>query len=384
MTTPAPQQPNYTLRQVTLGAADVPPPGAVVIKTKNGSVDVADVFKVHVDLGNALAAFHANPYDYRPLQQMRRIGTQSIPLFNQLSKYPALMEQFGPMASHLSNILRVAQTAAKLRVKAAADMARRPLQIVPVPLSIGAGSSFTAIQIRNPYLGATGGIAISDQYKAPWSVTAFKTSNNENGQLSPIRIANWTIGGHNYTQAALQGLTYAGTGSVAPALQGWGAPAFAETKRTHHSTAFEPWHLTAESSAGWGFIMTETGFLQLDVINASGSPYVDTYSVYIRATLCGSPFDRFTDPTALAHAFVPMVHQYHEAARIAGEWDRGVAGFVRQGSSAAAAPAPWTAQLSDAREQIQSFLEAPPPGLGEVLPYDDRAWSQLAAPQGSY
>ena len=38
----------------------------------------------------------------------------------------------------------------------------------------------------------------------------------------------------------------------------------------------------------------------------------------------------------------------HEAARIAGEWDRGVAGFVRQGSSAAAAPAPWTAQLSDA------------------------------------
>lgn len=366
---------NYTLRKFDLGAASAqPPPGSVVVSTSRGGVDISDVFKIHVDLGNALQAFHANPYDHRPLQAMRHIGTRSIPLFNQLHKYPALMEQFGPMATHLSNILRVAQTAAKLRVKAAADMARRPLQIVPVPLAIGAGASFTAIQIRNPYLGATGGVAISDQYKAPWSVTAFKTSNNENGQLSPIRIANWTIGGHNYTQAALQGLTYAGMGAVPPALQGWGAPAFAETKRTHHSTAFEPWHLTAESSAGWGFIMTETGFLQLDVINASGSPYVDTYSVYIRATLCGSPFDRFTDPTALAHAFVPMVHQYHQAARIAGDWESNVQGVLGQ---AARSAQPWTAQLQTAQDQVLSFMESPPPGLGDVLPYDHQAWGQL-------
>ena len=82
------QVPQYTLRQVTtvpkLGSADSLPSGAVVVQTRQGGVDISDIFRVHVDLGNALAQFHANPYDHRPLQAMRHIGTRSIPLFNQL------------------------------------------------------------------------------------------------------------------------------------------------------------------------------------------------------------------------------------------------------------------------------------------------------------
>lgn len=367
------------IRPVQLGSAgETPkaPDGRVYVPTHNGTVDITDLFTPMVELGANLNAFQQNPYDYRPLLAMRRTGQRAMPLFNQLRQYPSLANQFGPIASSMSNMLKVAQSAAKLRIKAAADMARRPLQVIPISLSIAPNTTTGGIQIRNPYLGSTGGVAVSDQYKAPWSIVAFRTSNNENGQLQTVRITQWQIGGHDYVAAALGGVTFLGGGQAS--AQGWAASAFSETARKHHSTAFEPWNLTAESSAGWGFIMSETGYLQLAVNNGvnAASTYEDTWSVYVRATLCGSPFERHTDPSALAHAFIPMQHQYTQALRIAGDYSNAVIGMVG-GASGQPQAAPWTAQLSTAQQQIQSFLDSPPPGIGEPLAYDSPAWGQF-------
>jgi hypothetical protein len=363
---------------VTLGAAESqtpPPPDAVLVKTRTGLVDITDMFRMQVELGNYTAQFHASPYDHRPLMAMRNLGQRALPMFHQLQRHPGLNEQFGGMAQHLASLLKTSQSAARLRIKAAHDMARRPLQLVPLNWSLAFGTTSDAIQVRNPYLGSSGGVAVSDQYRAPWSVTAFRTSNNENGQLNPIRITQWLIGGHDYVAAAVAGLTNLGAVGTVSTDNGWPAAAFTETARKHHSTAFEPWNLTSEQSAGFGFIMTETGFLQIRIRNAAGSgTYVDNWSVYIRATLCGSPFSSHTDVSHMARSFVPIAHQYSQAARIAGDWQQNVAGFVGQGSAAPPA-ASWASQINDAQGQIQSFLDAPPPGIGEPLPYDDRAFS---------
>ena len=344
--------------------------GSVWVKTQIGAVNVAPAFKMLSELGAYIDIFHKNPYDYRPLLAMRNVGKRAIPLFQQIGANPALREHFNPLASSLAQTLKIAQHAAKLRIKAAHDMARRPLIIVPVSINQALGGT-TTVQVRNPYLGSSGGQAVLDTYKAPWSITAFRTSNNESGQIQGVRMTQWLIGGHDYVNAALAGLTYL---TPTPPNQGWAAASFAETKRVHHSTAFEPWNLTAESSAGWGFIMTETGYLQVGVTNVNqGATYTDTYSVYVRATLCGSPFER--DIEHFRRSFLPLHRQYAGALKIAQDWHTNMAGLMGTDRST---PNPWQANLADAKDAIESFMDAPPPAIGEPLDYDHPVWGDLS------
>jgi hypothetical protein len=353
----------------------IPERDGVWVKTQLGAVDVQPAFKMLTELGAYIELFHKNPYDYRPLQAMRNVGRRAIPLFQQIGANPTLGEHFRPLAASLAQTLKIAQHAAKLRIKAAHDMARRPLIIVPISINQALGGT-TTCQVRNPYLGSSGGQAVLDTYKAPWSITAFRTSNNENGQLQGVRMTQWLIGGHDYVAASLAGLTYV---TPAPANQGWSVAAFAETKIVHHSTAFEPWNLTAESSAGWGFIMTETGFLQVGVTNVNqGATYTDTYSAYVRATLCGSPFERHTDIEHFRKSFLPLHRQYAGALKIAQDWHKNM-GSLMGASSQEGGPRgeSWVANLSDARTQIESFLDFPPPGIGEPLAYDHPAFEEL-------
>jgi len=345
----------------------------VWVRTKVGSVNIKPAFRMLTELGGYIDLFQKNPYDYRPLIAMRNVGRRAIPLFQQIGANPTLKEHFQPLASSLATTLRIAQHAAKLRIKAAHDMARRPLIIVPIPINQALGGVTTA-QVRNPYLGSTGGQAVLDTFRAPWSITAFRTSNNENGQIQGVRMTQWLIGGHDYVNAALAGLTYLTT-SPPTATLGWGAASFAETKRVHHSTAFEPWNLTAESSVGWGFIMSETGYLQVGVYNVNqGATYTDTYSVYVRATLCGSPFDRHTDVEQFRKSFVPLHKQYRGALKIAQDWHSHLGQLMgAQGASRDS----WMEDLGGASDQISSFMDHPPPAIGEPLDYDDPAFNEL-------
>jgi len=96
--------------------------------------------------------------------------------------------------------------------------------------------------------------------------------------------------------------------------------------------------------------------------------------VYVRATLCGSPFERHTDIHAFQKAFVPLNKQIVAAMKIAKDWHHNMAGIM--GTEAVNVPS-WAANLADASSSIESFLDSPPPGLGEPLEYDHPAFNEL-------
>ncbi len=297
--------------------AKAPPPTAITIR---GTLfDMAPYLGAVNEIGTYLTQFGANPLDARALMRMQQVSKQLRPALAQHMNHPVLKDVVKPLAQSMSRFLANSQQLIGMRLKTSYKIARAPKILVPICLSIASGASTTGIQIRNPYLGATGGI--SGQYQSAWAITSFRTSNNESGQLSPIRLTDFTIGGHNFVAAALAGLTYSAGG--APATLGWPAAAFAETKRSHWATEVQPWNVIAQhaGATGFGSVMTETGFFQLAVFNGGSQTYVDTYSVYCNATLCGNPYlaKEFTQADAFKQSFKPLAQQLPLALQLAGE-----------------------------------------------------------------
>ena len=299
--------------------ADNPPPGAMVVSLGGTKYDLAPYHRAFLDLGAMIEAVVRHPLDPRPLLAMQRFASHQRPaMVRALQSHPAVAQVVHPMVQAMSSYLKSSQKLIGMRLRTSHHIARAPKILVPISLSIAAGAATTQIQVRNPYLGASGGD--TSQYKSPWAITSFRTSNNESGQLSPIRITQFLLGGHDFVAAALAGLTYAAGG--APAVQGWNPAAFAETKRGNWKTEVQPWNVVAVHGGGFqlGSVMTETGFLQIGVSNTGTQTYIDTYSVYCNATLCGSPFAHaaYTQVDAFRKAFAPLALQAPLSFELAG------------------------------------------------------------------
>lgn len=307
---------------VPLGGADAAKalPGGAIVHLGGTYYDARPYFQAMVDLGANIASFGANPYDPRALLRMQAMSKQILPALQKArAMHPTVREHVAPMVAGLASYLKNSQQLIAMRLRTSHKIGRAPKILVPISMSIAAGATLAAVQVRNPYLGATGGA--TGMYQFPWTITSFRTSNGESGALLPIRLTQFLIGGHDYVAASLAGLTY--TAGGAPATQGWAAAAFAETKRSHWQTEVQPWNVIAQHGGGTGFgsIMTETGFLQIGVFNGGAQTYVDTYSVYCNATLCGNPFGdaKWTQVDAFRKAFAPLALQAPLAMRLAGD-----------------------------------------------------------------
>ena len=302
--------------------AVAPPAGVIPIKVGNDYIDLAPYTRTYLALGAMVQQFSKNPYDARQLINMQRLASQVRPALNRaLQDHPAVRQIAHPMVQAMSSYLQSSQSLIKMRLRTSYQIARAPKILVPISMSIAAGGTLTGVQVRNPYLGASGGM--TGQYQSPWAITSFRTSNGESGALLPIRITQFLLGGHDFVAAALAGLTY--TAGGAPATQGWAAGAFAETKRGNWKTEVQPWNVVASHGGGTGFgsVMTETGFLQIGVFNGGAQTYVDTYSVYCNATLCGSPFANaaYTQVDAFRKSFAPLALQAPLSLALAGAAD---------------------------------------------------------------
>ena len=283
--------------------------------------DATPYFQTLIDVGNVISQFGHNPYNPLPLLKMQQLSRQIQPGLQSAMNNPALRPHVLPMAQGMQTFLKHSANLIQMRLKTSHHVARAPKILVPISMSIAAGATLTGVQVRNPYLGASGGA--TGVYQSPWTITSFRTSNGESGALLPIRLTQFLIGGHDFVAAALAGLTY--TAGGAPAVQGWPAAAFAETKRSNWKTEVQPWNVVSVNGGGTGFgsIMTETGFLQVGIFNGGAQTYVDTYSVYCNATLCGSPFAvaQWTQIDAFKKAFAPLNLQTQMAMKLAGDSD---------------------------------------------------------------
>lgn len=360
---------------VPIGAAETPAANAAIIKIGNASFDIAPYLGATAAMGQLTQQFMKNPYDARPLAQMQTLAHQVVPAIHATARHPVARQALQPLLNATASMVKHTQQMAAMRWKTAHHLARAPKILIPICLSIAAGATTSGIQIRNPYLGATGG-QVGGQYNAPWTITCVRTSNNESGLLSPIRLTDFTLGGHNFVTASLGGLTYSAGG--APATLGWPAATFAETARKIWQSSIQPWNVVGTSGEGTGFgsIMTETGFLQVGVFNGGAGTYVDTYSVYCNATLCGSIFGNAatTQIDMFRHAFAPLAMQGPLALRLAGDAQMQVAGAIaaddNRFSNAQMGPSAWIARIGESTNAINAMLDNPSPDLAMGEPYD--------------
>lgn len=340
--------------------AQTPPPGSAVIRAGNDVYDIAPYHRAFLDLGAMIEAVVRHPLDPRPLLAMQRFARDQRPHMQAaLQVHPAVRQVVNPMVAAMSSYLNHSQKLIGMRLRTSHHIARAPKILVPISMSIAAGGTLTQVQVRNPYLGASGGD--TSQYKSPWAITSFRTSNGESGALLPIRITQFLLGGHDFVAAALAGLTYAAGG--APATQGWAAGAFAETKRGNWKTEVQPWNVVATHGGGTGFgsVMTETGFLQIGVFNGGTQTYVDTYSVYCNATLCGSPFAQsaYTQTEVFRKSFAPLIYQAPLSFALAGAVERHASEALPSTDSyaeAAAGPYAWAAKVGDMSGRIEQIV----------------------------
>lgn len=349
-------------------AAKSPRPGSAIITLAGQPYDMSPWLGAIVEMGRYVTEFGANTYNPAPLLKMQNLAQTLRPslLAAQHAAQP-IRQAVAPMVHGMSQFMQNSQKLIQMRLKTSHQIARAPKILIPVSLSIASGASSTGMQIRNPYLGASGGA--TGIYQSPWAITSFRTSNGESGALLPIRITQFLLGGHDYVAAALSGITY--TVTAAPATQGWPAAAFAETKRSNWKTEIQPWNVVATHGGGTGFgsVMTETGFLQLGVFNGGSQTYVDTYSVYCNATLCGSPFAvaQWTQVDAFRKSFAPLNMQVPLAMRLAGDSDKWAAQAIDRDdpnvSTQEGGAYLWANRLAGAGDAFSSFLENAGPGL---------------------
>lgn len=345
---------------VPIGAADQVRPEHNAVTIGGRIYDARPYFQAFTEIGANLSSFARSPYNIAPIANLQRVTSQIAPHVSSLSRQgPAVREVMGPMVSALANFAAQSKKLVGMRMKTQVHISRAPKILIPISLSIAAGASTTGIQVRNPYLGATGG-GTDGGYQYPWAITSFRTSNNENGQLQDKRLTAFILGGHDYVGAALGGVTY--TGGGAPATQGWPCAAFAETKRGNWKTEVQPWTTVANHGAGvgWGSVMTETGFLSVSVFNGSAGTYNDTYSVYANATLCGNPFTdaRFSQSQVFKSSFVPLALQAPMAMRLAMDASKHI-GQVVAGDDPSMndlGPLQWLRNVDRASQQLNGLL----------------------------
>lgn len=343
---------------VAIGSAG-PGPDAAPVTLGGQAYDASPYLRAFTEIGAQLTSFAQSPYNIKPLTSLISLNRQIAPGIANMSRLPpSAREVVRPMASALSHFAVQASKLVQARMRTQIHIARAPKILIPVGLSIAAGGTTNGIQIRNPYLGATGG-GTDGGYQYPWAITSFRTSNNENGQLQDKRLTQFILGGHDYVAASLTGLTY--TLGGAPATQGWPCAAFTETKRGNWKTEVQPWTTVANHGAGigWGSVMTETGFLQIGVFNGSAGTYNDTYSVYANATLCGNPFQdqRWSQSNLFRKSFVPLALQAPMAMRLAMEGAQHVGDAVDANDDhVRLGPLAWMTQTDKAARLIEGLL----------------------------
>ncbi len=344
--------------------------GALVIHAGGEYFDATPFFLAQLKIGEYITEIGRNPYNPVPLMRMQNMARTMAPaMARAVQQSPAIAQVARPLNAGMQSYLKNSQQLIQMRLKTSYKVGRAPKILVPISMSIAAGATLAQVQIRNPYLGASGGA--TGMYQFPWTITSFRTSNGESGALLPIRLTQFLIGGHDYVAASLAGLTYAAGG--APATQGWPAAAFAETKRSHWATEVQPWNVISQHGGGTGFgsIMTETGFLQVGVFNGGSQTYVDTYSVYCNATLCGNPFAdaKWTQVDAFRKSFAPLALQAPLAMQLAGDATRHIGQAVDRddqnvsGDNSYIQPWLWASRLEGFNNTLNRFLDSPPEGL---------------------
>jgi hypothetical protein len=345
---------------VPIGAADQVRSEHAAVTLGGKLYDARPYFQAFTEIGSQLQSFARSPYNIAPIANLQRMTSQIAPHISSLSRQgPAVREVMAPMVSALANFAAQSKKLVGMRMKTQIHISRAPKILIPISMSIAAGGTLAGVQVRNPYLGATGG-GTDGGYQYPWAITSFRTSNNENGQLQDKRITQFLLGGHDYVSAALGGLTY--TAGGAPATQGWPAAAFTETKRSRWQTEVQPWTTVANHGAGvgWGSVMTETGFLQVAIFNGSAGTYTDTYSVYANATLCGNPFtdQRFSQTSIFKSSFVPLALQAPMAMRLAMDASKHIGQVVAQDDNGMndLGPLQWLRNTDRASQQLAGLL----------------------------
>ena len=354
------------------GAEPSAKPGGAYIQIGGSYYDVSPYLSAFESIGANVAAIARSPYDPRPFMNLRHTANALIPALNSARHaHPAVQQTLVPLVRGLASAMAQSKNLVGMRLKTAHHLAQAPKILIPICLAIPAGGTLAGVRVSNPYLGSTEGN--TGPYQFPWTIVCFRTGNGEDGGLRPIKITQYQLGGHDFVGASLAGLTY--TAGGAPAVLGWPAAAFAETARKNFRTEVQPWNVVAQSGAGVGFgsIMTETGYLQCSVHNAGATTYVDGWSVYANATLCGSPFGgRYTQVDLMRRAFVPLALQGPIAMKIARDAGVHIGQIVPrddQDRMPDAGPYGWSERTEGAMNQIESFLANPPAGLamGEHL-----------------
>ena len=342
--------------------SETPGSGAVVLATQGGRYNILPFLGAVSEIGATITAFNRNPYDPRALVRMQQMANTLMPHLREARGHqnPVVRQALAPMVAGFSSFMANSQKLLAMRLKTSHKIARAPKLLVPISLQIAAGNTVTGIQIRNPYLGASGGAA--NPYQLAWAITSFRTSNNENGQLQAIRITQWLFGGHDFVAASLGGITYSGGG--APAVQGWPAASFAETKRGDWKTEVQPWNVIAQhgGATGFGSVMTETGYLQIGCYNGGTGTYVDTWPVYVNATLCGSPFTakEWTQADLMRKSFAPMNLQIPLAMKLAHDAQKWVvAGIEQDDRTVTDNPYAWAMRMGPMFQEIEGMLEHP-------------------------
>ncbi len=180
-----------------IGSADKARDGAAIVKLGSGLYDAAPYYAWVKELAGATDAIMKSPYNPAPIRKIRQLGMMIAPT---ITKLPApVRTELSPLLGGLAVFVKHAQYLINLRLKTAYHLARSPKILVPIGISQAAGTTLAGVQVRNPYLGASGGAV--GQFTAPWAITSFRTSNNENAQLQQIRLTQFLIGGHDFVAA---------------------------------------------------------------------------------------------------------------------------------------------------------------------------------------
>lgn len=351
---------------IQLGEAEVKEPraGMPIVKIGGLHYDATPYLQAYGQIGAYVKQFTSNPYDPMPLIGMQQLTHRLIPSIQRGQSNPHLRATLDPLAHGLASYAHHAHKLIGMRMQTAHKMARAPKTVIPLCINLAAGATATGIRAQNPYLGATGGA--TGGWKFPWTITKFQTSNNESGQLMPIRLTQLLVGGHDFVAASLAGLIY--TVTAAPATLGWPAAMFAVTKTKDIMSTLEFWNLVALSGEGVGFgsIMSETGFFQIAVNNGGSGTFIDTWPVYANASLCGSPFDNgpHTQAETLRHAFAPLAMQGPLAMRMAYEGAQHIRGAFdaddsKYNSSQLGAYS-WITRTDDTQQFIGRFVDSDP------------------------
>lgn len=268
--------------------------------------DLGPFFAAIADIGEAEKIAVNNPYSMEPFRKIGRARKVLVGALHQA--LPAnIIPIMRPLVQHAAGpMLDAAREAIKLRMQASHRLMQHPTQTIPLTLdnaSFVPGSTATFV-IQNPYQGSGGGVYNTN---ALWAITGMESGSL--AQIGGLTITSAVFAGHDYVQAALNGLqSTTGVGAATGASRGWSWSIFASDKRREPHNVFSPWNL--QGAAGIiGAIMRETGTVTLSLTNIANlvftTGFAGSFHVHVKASLCGSPFD----PQDIHKTFVPFNQQ---------------------------------------------------------------------------